>query len=211
MAERKKRPRRAPAKREAGFPLVVTAPSGTGKTSICRAVAKQMKKLSYSLSLTTRQRRKGERNGKDYTFVTEKRFKQLAAAGKLAEWAVVYGSYYGTPKKRLEENLDKGCCVILALDHNGGEAIRKHYDDSVLVYLLPPSMKELERRLRGRSTDSNSSVRRRLKSAQKELGHAKKYDYLVVNKKLSETVSVLKSIISAESHRRERFGEIKFQ
>jgi guanylate kinase len=190
-----------------GFPIVVTAPSGTGKTSICRAVASQMRNVSYSVSLTTRKPRKGERNGRDYLFVTEERFRRLAASGQLAEWAGVYGSYYGTPKKRLEDTLKEGRSVLLALDHNGGESIRKKYSDAVLVYLLPPSLRELERRLRGRRTDSDSSVKKRLDSARRELRFAGRYDYLVVNRKLDRTVSVLKSIIVAEGHKRERFGK----
>lgn len=193
------------------FPVVVTAPSGTGKTSICRAVAKEQKDVSYSISVTTRSPRKGEKNGKDYIFVSEKRFKQLAAAGKLVEWAVIYGNYYGTPKKRLRESLDKGRCIILALDHNGGESIKKNYPGAVLVYLLPPTMTELRKRLKGRNTDRRSSIQRRLKSARQELLHAKKYDYLVVNKKLGDTVGTLRAIIAAESHRRERYGQIEFQ
>ena len=191
----------------AGFPIVVTAPSGTGKTSICRRVAGQMRSVSYSVSLTTRKPRKGERNGKDYLFVTEQRFRRLAAAGQLAEWAVVYGSCYGTPKKWLEDTLKKGRSVLLALDHNGGESIRKKYSGAVLVYLLPPSMQELEKRLMGRRTDSDSSVKKRLDSARRELKFARRYDYLVVNNKLDRTVSILKSIIVAEGQKRERFGE----
>ena len=97
--------------------------------------------------MTTREPRKGERNGRDYIYVSEKRFKQLAAAGGLAEWAVVYGHYYGTPRKRLVESLKKGRSVIMALDRNGGESIRKSFPDAVLIYLLPPSVKELEKRL----------------------------------------------------------------
>lgn len=193
------------------FPIVVTAPSGTGKTSICRAVARELKNVDYSVSVTTRNPRKGEKNGKDYTFVTEERFKQLADEGKLVEWAVIYGNYYGTPKKRIEENLGKGRCVILALDHNGGQSIKRNYPGAVLVYLLPPSMAELRKRLSGRNTDRRSSVQRRLKSARQELLHAKKYDYFVVNKRLSDTVVTLKSIIAAESHRRKRYGHIEFQ
>jgi guanylate kinase len=192
------------------FPIVVTAPSGTGKTSICRRVAKEMKRVSYSVSLTTRRPRKGERNGRDYLFVTEKRFKQLAAAGKLAEWASVYGSYYGTPKSLLESRLRKGQCVLLALDHNGGEMIRKKYQGAVLVYLLPPSISELKRRLRRRRTDSDSSIKIRLESTRKELAFSGGYDYWVVNRRLEQTVSVLKSIIVAEEHKRERLGRIRF-
>lgn len=193
------------------FPIVVTAPSGTGKTSICRAVAKKLKNVDYSVSVTTRSPRKGEKTGKDYTFVSEKRFKQLTTEGKLVEWAVIYGNHYGTPKKKIEENLGKGRCVMLALDHNGGKSIKKNYPGAVLVYLLPPSMAELRKRLSGRNTDRRSSVERRLKSARQELLHAKKYDYFVVNKKLSDTVGTLKAIIAAESHRRERYGHIEFQ
>ena len=211
MVKRTKLAELAKKEVKVAFPIVVTAPSGTGKTSICRAVAKELKDVNYSVSVTTRSPRKGEKNGKDYIFVDEKRFRQLAAAGELVEWAVVYGSHYGTPKKMLEENLGKGRCVILALNHNGGESIKKDYPGTVLVYLMPPSMTELRRRLSGRDTDPSSSVQMRLRSARKELLHAKKYDYLVVNKKLSDTVGTLKAIIAAESHRRKRYGQIEFQ
>jgi guanylate kinase len=191
--------------------VVVTAPSGTGKTSICRRVAKEMRKVSYSVSVTTRKPRKGERNGRDYVFVSEKRFKQLAATGKLAEWASVYGSLYGTPRSWLDGKLKSGQCVVLALDHNGGEMVRRKYKGAVLVYLLPPSMKVLRKRLEGRKTDSDSSIKTRLKSLKKELAFTKDYDYWVINQKLDHTVSVLKSIITAEGHRRERLGKIKFE
>ena len=194
-----------------GFPVVVTAPSGTGKTSICRRVAREMKSVSYSVSVTTRKPRRGERNGRDYVFVTDKRFKQLVSAGKFAEWASVYGSCYGTPRSWLESKLGKGQSVLLALDRNGGEMIRKKYPDAVLVYLLPPSVKELKRRLEGRRTDSDSSVMRRLGSVRKELGFATGYDYWIVNRKLDQTVAVLKSIITAEGHRRERLGNIRLR
>ena len=194
-----------------GFPVVVTAPSGTGKTTICRRVARELRRVSYSVSVTTRQARKGERNRRDYVFVTDKRFKQLAESGKLAEWATVYGSSYGTPKSWLESKLKAGQCVILALDHKGGEMIRKKYRGAVLVYILPPSLKELRKRLQGRKTDSDISIRLRLKSLGRELSFAKGYDYWVVNRKLDHTVSVVKAIITAEGHRRERLGKIKFQ
>lgn len=199
------------AKSRPGFPIVVTAPSGTGKTSICRRVAKEMKSVSYSVSVTTRKPRRGERNGRDYVFVSDKRFKQLVAAGKLAEWASVYGSCYGTPRTWLESRLEKGRSVLLALDRNGGEMIRNKYPGAVLVYLLPPSVRELKRRLEGRRTDSGSSVKIRLESARKELGFAREYDYWVVNRKLDQTVAVLKSIITAEGHRRERLGSIRLR
>jgi guanylate kinase len=201
--------KKAATKSRPGFPVVVTAPSGTGKTSICRRVAKDMKRVSYSVSLTTRERRKGERNGRDYIFVTEKRFKQLAAAGKLAEWASIYGSYYGTPQSWLDSKLKRGQCVLLALDHNGGEMIREKYRGSVLIYLLPPSIEELKRRLRGRRTDSESSIKMRLESARKELAFAGKYDYWVVNSRLDQTADVLRSIIVAEEHKRARLDRIK--
>lgn len=195
----------------AGFPIVVTAPSGTGKTSICRAVASEMKNVAYSVSVTTRSPRKGEKSGRDYIFKTRSEFKRLTAGGKLAEWAGVYDNWYGTPRKRLEDNLKKGRSVLLALDYKGAVSIRKKYPGAVLIYLLPPSRKELERRLRGRSTDTGPTINLRLQSARRELLYAAEYDYLVVNRKLNETIEVLKAIITGESYKRERFGKIKYR
>lgn len=189
-----------------GFPIVVSAPSGTGKTTICRKVASSHPGVRYSVSATTRAPRKGEVNGDDYHFLDDATFQAWIDEGKFSEWAVVYGHRYGTPREQLENALFQGYRVIMDLDVNGGEAIGRLYEDAVLVYLLPPSSKAWKQRLVGRGTDDEEVIRKRLEDAREELSRVGNYEYLVVNRSVESAVAQIKSIIAAEECRVKRLN-----
>jgi guanylate kinase len=187
-----------------GFPIVVSAPSGTGKTTICTRVVNSYPGVKYSVSATTRPQREGEVAGENYHFLDKETFLSWTREGKLCEWALVHGQYYGTPKAQLEDNLSQGFKVVMDLDVNGGEAVGKLYPDAVLVYLLPPSGEALRERITGRGTESREVIQRRLEDAQEELKRAGNYEYLIVNETVEKTVEVLKSILTAEERRAKR-------
>ena len=188
------------------FLIVIAAPSGTGKTTLCRQIIKRDKKIKYSVSCTTRPKRKNERNGRDYFFYDKKEFEKMIKEGKLLEYENVYGYYYGTPKKRVENFLKKGYDVIMDLDIKGALNLKRSIPGTVTIFLLPPSLKELKRRLKRRG-DDEKSLEERLKYAKKEIKKAEKFDYIVINDKLEKTVKEILCIIKAERLRKDRFHE----
>lgn len=157
--------------------------------------------MVYSISATTRVPRKGEIEGKDYFFVTEKDFDRRKNAGEFIEFANVHGHWYGTPKAFLEKTLESGTDVILDIDVHGGRSIKRLFPSAVLVFIAPPSLSELESRLRNRSQDSESTIERRLQNARNEIAAAGDYQYLILNKEISESIRKLKSIVWAERSR----------
>jgi guanylate kinase len=180
-----------------GLLLVISSPSGAGKTTLARRLAAEFD-IGFSVSYTTRSPRSGEVEGKDYHFVSGERFDQMVAAREFAEWAVVHGNRYGTSIATVEESLAAGRDCLFDVDFQGGQAIRQQWrDDSVLCFILPPSMIELENRLRRRATDAPDVIERRLAMACKELEHYGEYDYLVVNDDLSRAYDQLRSIYVA--------------
>ncbi|OGS20343.1 MAG: guanylate kinase [Elusimicrobia bacterium RIFOXYA2_FULL_39_19] len=181
-----------------GLIIVVSAPSGSGKTTLCKKLLETNHKLIYSISATTRAPRAGEFDGKDYFFTNVKIFKKMIKNNEFVEWAEVHGNYYGTPKKYLEKTLSRGYDVILDIDVQGGEAIKNTYPESVLIFIAPPSLDELKKRLVTRAQDNSKTIALRLKNAQKEMSYVKFYDYLVINDKLDTALDQLKSIIRAE-------------
>lgn len=193
-------------KKRKGFMIVLSAPSGTGKTTVCREVVKKDKNVKYSISCTTRPRRKGERHGRDYLFCTREEFEEMIRKNKLLEYEEVYGYYYGTPRKKVEELLKKGYDVIADLDIKGALNLKKKLPGTVTVFLFPPSLKELERRLKKRG-DSLKQVKERLKYAREEMERAKEFDYIVMNDKLKKTVEDILAIIRAERLKKERIYE----
>lgn len=158
-----------------------------------------------SVSFTTREKRKIEKEGKDYTFLSRETFSKKVKKGELVEWAEVYGDYYGTPKKMFGRALKKKKVLLLVLDVQGGMQIKRKYRQSVLVFVLPPSLAELKRRLRKRGAETQSQLDLRLKAALKEIKFWPNYDYVVVNKNLGEAVKSIESIISSELRRKTRF------
>lgn len=186
-----------------GSLFVVSAPSGAGKTTLCREVSKLIPDLKYSISYTTRMPRPGEVNKKDYTFVTIDEFKDMIEKKEFAEWAEVHGYFYGTPVKELND-LRKGNDVILDVDTRGAKQIKKIYREGVYIFILPPSMEVLEARLRTRMANSELEIKDRLKRAREEIAEYKEYEYVIINNDFSAVLSELKSIIFSEKCRRER-------
>ncbi len=191
--------------RRAGFPIVVSGPSGVGKSTIYKRVCEADRGVAYSVSVTTRPPRPGERTKVDYEFVSMGEFDALVAAGDLAESAVVHGHRYGTRRSAIEAHTSVGVDVIMDLDVQGGMSIKRLYPESVLIFVLPPSWESLEKRLRSRATDAPEVIETRLRNAREELNWASRYDYALVNESLDEVVRQARVIIEAERLRASRF------
>jgi guanylate kinase len=189
-----------------GILLVISSPSGAGKTTLAHGLAQQ-ERLEFSVSYTTRAPRAGEREGIDYKFVTEDEFSRMVDRREFAEWAVVHGARYGTAIHTVNRALEDGKDYLFDIDWQGGAQIRRQWpEESVLVFILPPSMAELERRLRRRATDAPEAIDRRLVTATRELEHFADYDYLVVNDNLETALKELSSIYVAARCARTRRG-----
>ena len=188
-----------------GILLVLSAPSGCGKTTILREVMADLSGLAFSVSHTTRQPRPGEEDGRDYHFVTPDQFRAIRdqQPSGFLEWAEVHGNFYGTSRADVETRLAAGTDVVLDIDIQGGLQIRRNAEP-VTVFIAPPSLAELENRLRGRGTETEQSLKVRLANAEKEIAAAPDYTYLVINERLGQAVLALKSIIIAERCRRRR-------
>jgi guanylate kinase len=187
-----------------GLLLVISSPSGAGKTTLARRLATEFK-LRFSVSVTTRNPRAGETEGEDYYFVSNTRFDEMVAAGEFAEWALVHGNRYGTSIAAIQQALSSGQDCLFDVDFQGGRQIRTQWPaDSVLCFILPPSMDELERRLRRRATDAPDVIERRLAMAREELKHYGEYDYLVVNEELERAYQELRAVYLASRAARPR-------
>ncbi|MBT3393337.1 MAG: guanylate kinase [Elusimicrobiaceae bacterium] len=184
-----------------GFVLVVSSPSGAGKTTMVRKVLKTTSALERVVTATTREPRKRELNGKDYHFWTIKKFENAIKTGKMLEYAKVHNNYYGVSKKSVEDVLKRGGFPVLIIDVQGAQAIKKQYKENcVMVFIAPPSMKELENRIKKRNDDTKN-ISLRLKTAKKEMAKVKMYDYVIINEDLKIAVQRLRSIESAEKHK----------
>jgi len=186
------------------FLVVLSGPSGVGKSTIVRRLLERSKDLELSVSMTTRPARRDEREGEEYRFVTLDEFRAARDRGELLEWAEVHGNLYGTPAAFVEETLSGGRNVLLEIDVQGGMSVRGRVPEAVLIYLLPPSRAELERRLRGRATDGEDVIRRRLENAERELELYDRYDYLVVNEDVERCAAEVFGIVASEALRRSR-------
>ena len=187
-----------------GTLVVVSAPSGAGKTTLCREVRHRVPDLAYSVSVTTRAPRPGEVDGTDFHFVDEPRFRAMLAEGAFAEWAIVHGNLYGTGAAALEDALARGHDVLLDIDTQGAGQLRARYAEAVLVFITAPSMAELEQRLRERRSDAESEIQRRLRRGREEIALWREYQYLIVNRDVKDAVEQLEAIVHAERCRTAR-------
>jgi len=186
--------------------LVVSAPSGAGKTTLCREVRSLLPDLAYSVSYTTRAPRPGEAQGRDFHFVSEALFSAMRERGEFAEWAVVHGNLYGTAAAPLEQALAAGLDILLDIDTQGARQLRTRYPEAVAVFVIAPSLAELEQRLRERRSDAPQEIARRLQRAREEMATWREYDYLIVNRDLKDAVDQLATVIQAERCRVSRLS-----
>jgi guanylate kinase len=184
--------------------VVVSAPSGAGKSTLCREVRSRLPELAYSVSYTTRAPRPGEEDGKDFHFVSEATFTAMRDRGEFAEWAMVHGNLYGTASRSLEQALAQGLDILLDIDAQGARQLRTRYPEAVSVFIIAPSMAELEQRLRERQSDAPREIARRLQRARAEMKTWREYDYLIVNRDLKDAVDQLATVILAERCRTRR-------
>lgn len=188
-----------------GLMLVLSSPSGAGKTSIVKELIKRDSELITSTSYTTRSKRPDEKNGIDYFFIQEQEFLRHVEEQSFLEYAKVFGHYYGTPKETVFKHLNQGKDVVFDIDWQGTQQISSQArDDLVTIFILPPSIDILETRLRGRNQDSAEIVKLRMDSALSEMSHWPEYNYVIVNRTLEESVETVHSILVAERHRRKR-------
>lgn len=180
------------------FPLVISSPSGGGKSTVKDKLLKKDKRFRFSITCTTREKRKGEINGRDYFFVTEKKFRELIKSRKLLEWAKVHGNYYGTPLEPVRDLLKKGFIPVMTIDVKGAHSVKERFPDAVTIFLLPPDFKTLVRRLRKRK-ETNKNIKIRIKTAKREIKQAGFFEYLVLNDNLENAVENIIRIADVET------------
>jgi guanylate kinase len=187
-----------------GLLFVITAPSGAGKSSLIDALLKEDRRLRLSVSYTTRAPRPGEANGREYHFVDDKTFMAMLERGEFLESAEVHGYRYGTSQAVIREALARGEDLVLEIDWQGAQQVRKLHPECIGVFILPPSVAELERRMRARGQDADAVIKRRLASAEEEMSHAPEFDYVIINKDFDEARRDLQAIIRVERLRKAR-------
>lgn len=193
--------------KEQGLLLVVSAPSGTGKTTLCKQLLKMVRDLRFSISHTTRAPRRGEKNGRDYHFITKQEFKDKIDRGEFVEWAENYGNFYGTSFQEIRYSLDKDMDILLDVDPRGARAIKEKYTNGTFVFILPPSIDILRKRLTGRGSEKDDMIKIRLNKAMDEIKEVVWYDYVIFNETIQSSVDMLRSIYIAERNKRTRLME----
>lgn len=192
-----------------GLLIVVSGPSGTGKGTICKKIIEEVNNIELSVSMTSRKPRINEIDGKDYYFVSKEEFEKNIKNNQFLEYAIVHSNeYYGTPKAKIEESLNKGISIILEIDIQGALKVKEANKDAIFIFIMPPSMRILKERLENRHTETKEKIMERFKTAYKELNEYKKYNYVVVNDKLDEAIEKVKSIILSEKCRVDRIEDI---
>jgi guanylate kinase len=197
--------RRTNSKR--GHLFIISAPSGGGKTTLSKAVLNRFKDILYSVSYTTRSPRNSEQDGVDYYFIPKKDFEERIKSGLWAEWAEVHGNYYGTSAELLEKGLTSGHDMLLDIDVQGTTQILGHYPDSITIFIIPPSLETLEKRLEMRRTDSRETIKKRLLTAEKEMIQKHLYRYIIVNDQLSASIEKLAAIIEKHHYKNKKYSE----
>ena len=188
-----------------GLVLIISSPSGAGKTTICKKLIEEVNNLNLSVSVTTRLKRSDEVDGKDYFFRSDKEFDDMVAQEKFLEHAKVFDYSYGTLKSEIDTKIINGINVIVDIDWQGTRQIEQHIpDDIIKIFILPPSIKELEKRLGARATESQDSFKKRMSEARKEISHYSEYDFIIINEDVQESVNKIKTILYSESLRRHR-------
>ena len=195
-------------RQQTGLLVVISSPSGAGKTTLCQRLLKDEPQLVFSVSYTTRTMRSGERDGADYHFVDDASFQKMVERDEFAEWAEVHGKRYGTSVRFVDEALSGGKDVLFDIDYQGGRQLRAKFEaDALLVFILPPSLAELEQRLRQRATDDEEVISKRLHKAHEEIEHYALYDFLIINDDLERAYAELRSIYRAAHLRRSRMAD----
>ena len=190
-----------------GLLVVVSGPSGAGKGTICQALLEKTA-LAYSVSATTRQPRAGEVDGESYYFISVEAFEEMIEKDELLEWAQVYDNYYGTPLKKVEEKLAAGEDILLEIDTQGAMKVREKFPEGVYIFILPPSLAELERRIRGRDTETEEVLKKRLAAAIDEVEVGRLYKYVVMNDKVEDAVDAICAVLAAEKRLVARNAEL---
>ena len=198
-------PRNQIAGDKEGIALILSSPSGAGKTTLCQRLMEKLPELRFNISHTTRSPRKNEIDGKDYFFISEKQFQTMRERGDFLEWAIFNDNFYGTSFEAIKLSREKGHDVILELDVQGAETLRKLNYPGISIFILPPSIKELTARLKNRATESDEIINQRLEIGIREIKGCLKYDYILTNHAVEESVENIISIINAEKLRTSRF------
>ena len=191
------------------FPVVIAAPSGAGKTTLARMLVDNNDGVVFSISATTRPARPKEQDGRDYHFVDDDTFDRMIERNELAEWAVVHGRRYGTPRREITGAIQQGRTVVLDIDVQGARQVRKMFADALMIFVLPPSAEELARRLSGRASEDPLERRRRLDNARQELQAVPEFEYVVVNDDLEQAYGEIEAIVRAEWGRARRIGGLE--
>ena len=189
-----------------GILFIISAPSGTGKTTLCKQLTANLPGLWHSISYTTRKPRPGEEHGRDYYFIEEPAFRDMIERSEFVEWAHVYGHLYGTPWKALTERIDQGIDVLLEIDVQGAMQVRKRFEDSVSIFILPPSMTVLRSRLQTRASDTPEEIQRRLHKVKEEVWSYREYAYIVQNEDITRSLRDLESIFWSERLKTKRLN-----
>ena len=189
-----------------GVLFIISAPSGTGKTTLCKQLTTNLPDLWHSISYTTRQPRQGEEHGREYYFIDEQPFQEMINRNEFVEWARVYGNLYGTPWKSLTEKIDQGIDVLLEIDVQGAMQVRKRFEDAVSIFILPPSMAVLRSRLQTRASDTAEEIQRRLHKVKEEVWSYREYAYIVRNDDINRSLRDLESIFWSERLKTKRLN-----
>jgi len=189
---------------ETGLLFIVSGPSGTGKSTLCKDLQKLIPDIQFSVSYTTRLPRKDERPDEAYHFVSRETFTAMIDKGEFAEWAEIYGHLYGTPRSVIEQTLQKGNDLLFDIDGQGSQQLKKNYPRAITIFLIPPSLEALEKRLQKRETDSSAVIGERVAKACAEIAQARNYAYIIINNIYAQALQALHSIVLAEKHRGER-------